>query len=66
MVKFYNVKKRESVEIPENQCKKKIYKKTKGGGPKESYALRAVDNDGTNLTKFIKKADFDALNIPQE
>ena len=66
MVKFYNVKKRASVEVPESSCKKVIYKKTKGGGPKESYALRAKDDDGTNLTKFVKKTDFDAMKLPME
>ncbi len=63
-VKFYNVKKRESVEIPMNNCYKVIYKKTKGGGPKESYAVKAKDDDGTNLTKFIKKTKFEELEIP--
>ena len=66
MVKFYNVKKRASVEIPEGDCYKVVYKKTKGGGPKESYAVRAQDDDGTNLTKFCKKSDFEALSCPQK
>jgi hypothetical protein len=58
--------KRASVEILEGQCWKTVYKKAKGGGPKESYAIKAMDDDGTNVTKFLKKHDFDKLNCPQK
>ena len=65
-MKFYNVKKRESVEIAESSCKKKIYTRETSKGTQERYAVRAVDDDGTNLTKFLKKADYDKLNCPAE
>ena len=61
LIKFYNVKKRESVEIEESECYKVIYKKsTKDGKIQERYAIRGVD-EGTNLTKFINKDTFDKL-----
>ena len=65
-MKFYNVKKRESVEIPESACKKVVYKRETSKGVQERYAVRAKDDDGTNLTKFLKKADFDKLSCPAE
>jgi hypothetical protein len=65
-IKFYNVKKKASVEISEEQCWKVKYQRTKGGGPKENYALRAKDDDGTTLTKFCKKEVFDSMNCPEQ
>ena len=63
-IKFYNVKKRESVEVNENDCYKVIYKKETSKGTQERYAVRAKDNDGTNLTKFINKETFTNLSCP--
>lgn len=50
------------VSIDDSKCTKVIYKKeTKNGTIQERYAIRAKDDDGTNLTKFISKADYDKL-----
>ena len=65
-MKFYNVKKRESVEIPESGCKKVVYERKTSKGVQKRYAVRAKDDDGTNLTKFLKKEDFDKLSCPME
>ncbi len=65
-MKFYNVKKRASVEIPESQCKKVVYKRKTSKGVQERYAVRSKDDDGTNLTKFVDKATYDKLSIPAE
>ena len=63
MIQFYNVKKKEKVQIPEDQVEKKEYKRTtKSGKETIRYAFAAVDDDGTKLTKFCSKADFDALS----
>lgn len=62
-MQFYNVKKREKVEISEDQLKKTVYK---GKGGQVRYAARAVDSDGTNLTRFVSKDDYDALDVPEE
>jgi len=60
-IKFYNVKKRASVSVDEGKCCKVVYKKKTSKGVQERYAVRAKDNDGTNLTKFINKKTYDAL-----
>ncbi len=63
-MKFYNVKKRAKVDVAESKCKKVVYKKKTTKGVQERYAVRAQDDDGTNLTKFITKKDFDKLTCP--
>jgi len=62
-MQFYNVKKRAKEEIADDQIKKTTY--TVRGG-QVRYAVRAVGSDGTNLTKFVKKTDWDALDVPTE
>ena len=64
-LKFYNVKKRKEVEIPDSQVKKVVYKRKTSKGIQERYAVRAQDDDGTNLTKFINKKVFDKLAVPE-
>ncbi len=59
--KFYNVKKRESVEIDEKNCTRVVYKRKTAKGIQERYAVRAIDTDSTKLVKFINKTSFDAL-----
>ncbi|OGV47555.1 MAG: hypothetical protein A2017_11315 [Lentisphaerae bacterium GWF2_44_16] len=63
-MKFYNVKKRASVNISDDKCTKVIYKRKTTKGVQERYAVRAVDSDGSNLTKFINKKTFDTLKCP--
>jgi hypothetical protein len=63
-IKFYNVKKRASVEVDEGNCYKVVYKKETSKGVQERYAVRAKDDDGTNLTKFINKETFGTLSCP--
>ena len=58
---FYNVKKRKKVSIDESSVEKVEYKKETSKGLQVRYAFKAVDDDGTNLTKFCSKADYDAL-----
>ncbi|RJO61939.1 hypothetical protein C4544_01515 [candidate division WS5 bacterium] len=62
-MQFYNVKKREKVEVDEEKLKKTTYK---GKGGQVRYAVRAVDDDGTNLTRFVSKDDWDGLDVPEE
>ncbi len=63
-IDFYNVKKRQKVKVEEADCKKVVYKRKTSKGIQERYAIRATDNDGTNLTKFMSKADFDKASCP--
>ena len=45
--------------------KTKYEQQAKNGGVNTRYALRAT-YQGTNLTKFVKEADWRALNAPEE
>jgi hypothetical protein len=61
-VEFYNVKKRKKVSIDASNIEKVTYdRKLKDGAVQTRYAFKAVDDDGTNLTKFCSKADYDKL-----
>ena len=56
----------ESIQITVKSINKKIEKKTyeretKAGKKQVRYAFRAVDDDGTNLTKFCSEADWNKL-----
>jgi len=54
------------VSIPESSVRKtKFERTTKDGSTQTRYALRA-SNEGTKLTKFCSKADWEALNVPEE
>ena len=46
-----------------SKVEKKVYEKTtKTGKLSVRYALKAVDEDGTKLTKFCSKADYDSID----
>ena len=63
-IEFYNVKKRKKVSINESEIKKVEYKRETTKGVQVRYAFRAQDDDGTNLTKFVSKADYDKVDAP--
>lgn len=62
-IEFYNVKKKAKVQVAAANIQKTKYVKETAKGVQERYALKAVD-DGTKLTKFVSKADWDALSAP--
>ena len=63
MIEFYNVKKKAKVSISESDVEKHVYeRKLKDGRMQKRYAFKAVDEDGTKLTKFCSKADFDSIS----
>ncbi len=62
MIEFYNVKKKKKVQIDESNVEKHSYERTtKTGKTSIRYAMKAVDEDGTKLTKFCSKDDYDKL-----
>ena len=63
-IEFYNVKKRKKVQINESEISKKEYPRETSKGTQIRYAFRAQDDDGTNLTKFVSKADYDKVKAP--
>ena len=60
-IEFYNVKKREKVKISDSKIKKVKYEKKTAKGLSVRYAFKAVDDDGTNLTKFCSEKDWAAV-----
>lgn len=65
-VVFYNVKTREKVGVPESEIRKKKYERTtKDGRTSTRHALRTT-YEGTTLTKFCSKEDWEALDVPEE
>tara|TARA_Y100001973_G_C5134512_1_gene299585 strand:+ start:123 stop:314 length:192 start_codon:yes stop_codon:yes gene_type:complete len=63
MIQFYNVKKKQKVLISEDKVEKvKIEKPSKNGVLRTRYAFKAVDEDGTKLTRFCSEADYNNFN----
>jgi hypothetical protein len=60
-IEFYNVKKRKKVNIEESNVKKVTYERKTSSGVQIRYAIKAVDDDGTNLTKFCSKETWDTI-----
>jgi hypothetical protein len=68
-LQFYNLKTKQTVEVPESKMKKrKSVRTTSRGTRQERYAVVAdVDVDGkpVRMFKFVNKATFDSLHIPE-
>ena len=64
-LKFYNLKTRSHVEIPESEITKvKMVRATKTG-EQTRYAVKAT-HEGTPLTKFVSEKDYNALTNVKE
>ncbi|MBS1720923.1 MAG: hypothetical protein JST35_10790 [Armatimonadetes bacterium] len=63
-MKFYNLKTRSHVEVPESAVQKmKMVRKTKSG-EQVRYAFTAV-HEGAKLFKFINEATYKASNAKE-
>lgn len=62
-IEFYDVKLRSKVNIEKTSVRKVTFETRNG---QVRYGLRATTEDGRNLTKFVSKADWEALDVPQE
>ena len=62
-VEFYDVKERKKVQIPEDRVRKVTFT-TKNGGTR--YGLKATTSDNRNLTKFVSKADWEKMKVPED
>jgi hypothetical protein len=60
-IEFYYVKLREKVQIDEGNIRKVTFD-TKSG---KRYGLRAKTSDNRKLTKFVSKANWDDLKVPE-
>lgn len=64
-MEFYNLKTRTKVEIPESDLTKhKTVRPTKTG-EQTRYTVKAT-YEGTKLTKFVKKEEYDSLKNVKE
>lgn len=60
MIEFYNVRTKKKEQIPEDRVEKvKLEKESKNGILRVRYAFKSVSEDGTKLTRFCSKADYD-------
>lgn len=65
-VQFYDVKKREKVDVPVSNCwKTKYERQTKDGGMQVRYAVKA-EVGGSKLTKFVSKETWDSLSCSEK
>ena len=63
-VTFYDVKTRQSVEVPESDLTKVQYESTTKNGSKQvRYGLRGK-YDGRNVTKFVSQATWESTDAP--
>lgn len=63
-MKFYNLKTRSHIEVPESEVtKKKMERKTKSG-TQTRYAFSAVHN-GDKLFKFVNEAEYKASSAKE-
>lgn len=62
-VEFYDVKLKKKVKVDDANVRKTTFT-TKNGQVR--YGLRAKTDDGRNLTKFVSKADWDSMKVPEE
>lgn len=69
-MEFYDVRHRKKVDVPESQVRKKSYTRTtKNGSTQTRYAVRArisVEGSEVSLTKFVSKAEYDRLSVPED
>ena len=63
-IEFYDVKVGKPVSIPENNVVRTTF--SQGSAQTPRYGLKGKTADGRLLTKFIGKADWDALKVPTE
>ena len=61
-IEFYNVRKKAKVSVSVEDITPVVYNNvTKTGKKTTRYGLKAVDDDGTKLTKFCSKAVYEEL-----
>ena len=65
-IEFYDVRKKAKVQVPESAVRKVTFERqTKSGDTSVRYGFKA-EYEGSKMTKFVSKADWDALDAPVE
>lgn len=62
-IEFYDVKTKQKISVDEKQVSKTKFTSDTG---RVTFGLRGKTSDGRTVTKFIGKADWDKLNVPEE
>ncbi|MEP7285140.1 MAG: hypothetical protein ABI947_05155 [Chloroflexota bacterium] len=62
-IEFYDVKLKQKVSVPEKDVTKTKFEAKNG---RVTYGLRGKTEDGRKLTKFIGKADWEKMKVPEE
>tara|TARA_R110001592_G_scaffold192703_2_gene439524 strand:+ start:107 stop:304 length:198 start_codon:yes stop_codon:yes gene_type:complete len=64
MTEFYNVKLKKKVQVETSKVSRRAYEKiSKNGKLTIRYSLKATGEDGTKLSKFCTKIDYDAIEL---
>ena len=61
-IEFYDVKLKKKVSIAEKEIRKTKFVSDSG---RTTYGLRGKTADGRNVTKFVSKADWEKLAVPE-
>ena len=62
-IPFYDLKTRKHVDVPLSSVTKRTMTRATKTGEQTRYSLKAT-HEGSNLTKFVNKATFDATDVP--
>ena len=60
-MEFYNVKTKQTVDIPESGLRKRTLMRKNGG---HTYTVTGEEN-GTKLVRFVSKQQYDSLQVPE-
>ncbi|BBO23305.1 MAG: hypothetical protein HND43_00510 [Armatimonadetes bacterium] len=63
-MKFYNLKTRSHVDVPESSVKKIKMERNTKSGKQVRYALTA-EYQGSKLYKFVNEATYKSTNVPE-
>jgi hypothetical protein len=63
-MKFYNLKTRSHVDVPEDKVRKTKMKRKTKSGEQVRYALTA-EHDGVKLFRFVNEATFTSTDVKE-
>jgi hypothetical protein len=62
-IEFYDVKTKKKVSVNEKDITKTKFTSDSG---RVTYGIRGKTSDGRKLTKFVSKAEWDKLTVPED
>jgi hypothetical protein len=64
-VQFYNLRTKQSVEVPDTNIKKQALRRTAGNGKTQTGYQVVAEWDGMKLFKFVNEATYKSLTLPE-